>query len=85
MNNKLETNLHDKVVEVIAQTQDGKKLKPGNTFDYFFLQIIDDNTNYCIELGEVNIENLFSDFNYMIDQIQRAKKPLKQYLTDNPS
>ena len=69
----MKNNLATTVKESIKQTQDNHQLlEDDSRFSKFILDCIDDNT----EDDFVDLEMLDLDFDYMIDQLKRAKKVL---------
>lgn len=67
------------VIAAIAETQDGNCLKEGNDFSDFILnRIYANNLNPPME-GFIEVEDLITDFKYMINQLQNAIKPLEAY------
>lgn len=63
------------VSNIIAQSQDGKRLKPENDdYSAFMLSKIDEHTN---DSNETDTEAIISDFNYMINQLKAAVSALE--------
>jgi len=73
--NKLNSNRKLAVIEALADTQDGKTLEKNDDFSRFINCRIDRNT----QNGLVDVEDLESDFRYMISQLENALKPIKRY------
>ena len=66
----------DILIKAIAATQDGKKLNPTSRFNDFILSCLEANTD---EKSLVCIDDLESDFKYMIHELTKACQPLEFY------
>ncbi len=74
----MQNNFKPTVINAIAETQDGKSIAKADRFNDFINECIDWNT---YKGGDaVNVDDLISDFNYMIDQLKRASKPLQTFV-----
>lgn len=63
-------NTKANITNLIAQSQDGKKLNSENDeYSAFILSKIDEHTD---ENGVTSPENIISDFKYMINQLKSA-------------
>lgn len=65
------------ISDEIASTQDGKKLKEDCRFSKFMLECIEYNTQGYGNNKTVNVDDLVSDFEYMISELKRAAEKLK--------
>ncbi len=75
----MEQKLREDITKLIAQSQDGRALNPNDSFSEFILERISQNTEGDSDDPAsqiVNVETLIEDFNYMINQLQRALVPL---------
>lgn len=74
----MKINSPENVKSVIAESQDGGNLDKPCRFNDFFNACILHNTNYNEPPpNEVNLEDLISDFNYMISQLKWALNALE--------
>lgn len=63
-----------KIIDIVAATQDGGKLNPKDEYSSFILLKIEHNTQDDV----VDVENVVSDFRYMISQLQAAVNALEE-------
>lgn len=79
----MKNNSKAEVIKAVSETQDGKALSPKDNFSRFMLNQIEKNIigeKYEEEyLHFIDVGDLITDFEYMIDQLQRAVKPLKAF------
>lgn len=88
----MKNNLIKTVIDAIAKTQDGgmKRVNPySDYYSEFIMNIIDDNVRVIPdddrdEYEIVLVEEVVSNFNYMIDQLKKALVPLQTYLNEHP-
>lgn len=74
------------VVKRIAESQDGKGLKASDIYSKFILAAIRQNTEtalLAVDAGEVDIDSLFTDFSYMIAQLQKAREAVQELINLN--
>jgi hypothetical protein len=71
-------NYKNTVIAGIAATQDGTTLaQRKDQYSDFIMECIEQNSTAD---NIVNIEELESNFSYMIDQLTRARKPLQEFI-----
>lgn len=79
----MKSNNYDDVITEVGETQDGKTLRRrhpfGDKYSTFMTDVIEEHTDD----GIVDVEEVISDFNYMIDQLRRALNPLTLHILQN--
>lgn len=71
------------VTQAIANSQDGKLLKPTDTYSRFLLQLIHENSNYSVtnegDEAMVDIEELVSNLEYAVHEFTNALEAVENF------